>query len=63
MRSCKSEVSSRFPDVPLAYIEVDQPQVNGGSLLAYFRVNAPNGLHANGSCDVFKNGKVNLTVQ
>jgi hypothetical protein len=28
-----------------------------------FRVRAPDGLHASGSCDVFKNGKVNLSVQ
>jgi hypothetical protein len=63
MRSCKSVVSARFPNVPLAFIEVDQPRVNGGSLLSMFRVRAPDGLHASGSCDVFKNGKVNLSVR
>jgi len=63
MRSCKSVVSGRFPEVPLAYIEVDQPSVNGGSLLANFYVRAPNGLSASGSCDVFRNGRVNLSVR
>ena len=63
MRSCKSVVSARFPEVPLAYIEVDRPRVNGGSLLANFYVRAPNGLSANGSCDVFRNGRVNLSVR
>jgi len=63
MRSCKSTVSRRFPNVPLAFIDVDMPRVNGGSLLSDFRVRAPIGLHANGSCDVFRNGRVNLTIR
>lgn len=63
MRSCKSVVSTRFPNVPLAFIEVDQPRVNGGSLLAQFRLRPPGGVRAEGSCDVFKNGKVDLSVR
>ncbi|AXC09395.1 hypothetical protein ACPOL_0008 [Acidisarcina polymorpha] len=60
MRSCKNAVSARLPNVPLAFIQVDQPRVNGGSLLVNFRASPPNGQAASGSCDVFKNGRVNL---
>jgi len=60
MRACKSAVSARQPNVPLAYIQVDQPTVNGGSLLARFRTNPPYGQSSSGSCDIFRNGKVNL---
>lgn len=60
MPSCKNEVSNRQPNVPRAYIEVDQARVNGGSLLANFRVQPPNGPRSSGSCDVFKNGKMNV---
>jgi hypothetical protein len=60
MRSCKNAVSGRMPNVPLAYIQVDQPTVNGGSLLVNFRVQPPNAARSSGYCDVFKNGRVNL---
>jgi hypothetical protein len=60
MIACKNAVSARMPNVPLAYIQVNQPRVNGGSMLSNFRVQPPNGPNASGSCDVFKNGRVNL---
>ncbi len=60
MVACKNAVSARMPNVPLAYIQVNQPRVNGGSMLSNFRVQPPNGPYASGSCDVFKNGRVNL---
>jgi hypothetical protein len=60
MIACKNAVSARMPSVPLAYIQVNQPRVNGGSMLSNFRVQPPNGPYASGSCDVFKNGRVNL---
>jgi uncharacterized protein (UPF0212 family) len=60
MRSCKNAVSARQPNVPLAFIQVDQPRTNGGSLLVNFRVLPPNGPSSSGSCDVFRNGRVNL---
>ncbi len=60
MVACKSAVSARMPNVPLAYIQVNQPRVNGASMLSNFRVQPPNGPYASGSCDVFKNGRVNL---
>jgi hypothetical protein len=60
MIACKNAVSARMPNVPLAYIQVNQPRVNGGSMLSNFRVQPPNGPYASGSCDVFKNGRVNL---
>jgi hypothetical protein len=47
-------------DVPLAFIYVDQARVNGGSLLANLRVQPPNGPTSSGSCDVFRNGGVNI---
>lgn len=61
MIACKNAVSARMPNVPLAYIQVNQPRVNGGSMLSNFRVQPPNGPYASGSCDVFKNGRVNLS--
>jgi len=61
MRSCKSAVSAQFPNVPLAYIEVDQPRVNGASMLSAFRVRPPNARPTRGACDVFRNGRVNLS--
>ncbi len=61
MVACKNAVSARMPNVPLAYIQVNQPRVNGGSMLSNFRVQPPNGPYASGSCDVFKNGRVNLS--
>jgi hypothetical protein len=42
------------------YIQVDPPRVNGGSLLSTFRVQPPGRPSASGSCEVFKNGKVNI---
>jgi hypothetical protein len=60
MIACKNAVSARMPNVPLAYIQVNQPRVNGGSMLSNFRVQPPSGPYASGSCDVFKNGRVNL---
>ena len=60
MIACKNAVSARMPNVPLAYIKVNEPRVNGGSMLSNFRVQPPNGSYASGSCDVFKNGRVNL---
>jgi hypothetical protein len=60
MRACKNAVSVRMPNVPLAYIQVNQPRVNGGSMLSTFRTRPPNGPYTSGSCDVFKNGHVNL---
>ncbi len=60
MVACKNAVSARMPNVPLAYIQVNPPRVNGGSMLSNFRVQPPNGPYASGSCDVFKNGRVNL---
>ena len=63
MRLCKNAVSERMPNVPLAYIQVDPARVNGGSLLVNFRAQPPNGAYARGSCDVFKNGRVNLQFQ
>lgn len=61
MQLCKNAVSARMPNVPLAYIQVNQPRVNGGSMLSNFRVQPPNGPYTSGSCDVFKNGRVNLS--
>jgi hypothetical protein len=61
MRACKNAVSGRLPSVPLAYIQVNQPRVNGGSMLSTFRTQPPNGPYTSGSCDVFKNGRVNLS--
>ena len=61
MIACKNAVSARMPNVPLAYIQVNQPRVNGGSMLSTFRTNPPNGPYTSGSCDVFKNGRVNLS--
>jgi hypothetical protein len=60
MLACKNAVSARQPNVPLAFIQVDQPRTNGGSVLVNFRVQPPNGPRSSGSCDVFKNGRVNL---
>jgi hypothetical protein len=60
MIACKNTVSARMPNVPLAYIQVNKPRVNGGSMLSNFHVQPPNGPNASGSCDVFKNGRVNL---
>jgi hypothetical protein len=61
MIACKNAVSARMPNFPLAYIQVNQPRVNGGSMLSNFRAQLPNGPSASGSCDVFKNGRVNLS--
>jgi uncharacterized protein (UPF0212 family) len=60
MRACKNEVGARRPNIPLAYITVDQASQNGGSLMVNFRAQPPRGPRASGSCDVFKNGKVNV---
>ena len=60
MRSCKNAVSAQRPNVPLAYIQVDQPRTNGGSQLVPFRVQPPGGPRAEGSCDVFQNGRTNV---
>lgn len=60
MIACKNAVSAHMPNVALAYIQVQQPRVNGGSMLSNFRTNPPNGPYSSGSCDVFKNGRVNL---
>ena len=48
---------------PARLHQVNQPRVNGGSMLSNFRVQPPNGPYASGSCDVFKNGRVNLHIQ
>jgi hypothetical protein len=61
MQLCKDTASARLPNVPLAYIQVNRPSVNGGSMLSTFRANPPDGPYASGSCDVFKNGRVNLS--
>jgi hypothetical protein len=61
MVACKNAVSARMPNVPLAYIQVNPPRVNGGSMLSNFRVQPPKGPNASGSCDVFKNGRVNVS--
>jgi hypothetical protein len=60
MRACKNAVSTRRPNVPLAYILVDEPRPNGGSMLSVFRVQPPNGAWSAGTCDVFRNGRVNV---
>jgi hypothetical protein len=60
MASCKNEVSSRRPNIPRAYIEVDQAHINGGSLLVNFWLRQPNSRTSTGYCDVFKNGRVNV---
>jgi hypothetical protein len=57
---CKNGVSAQWPNVPLAYIQVEPPRVNGGSMLSTFRVQPPGRPSASGSCDVFRNGKVNI---
>jgi hypothetical protein len=61
MRACKNAVSAQRPNVPLAYIQVDSPRSNGGSQLSNFRIQPPNGPWSAGSCDVFRNGRVNVT--
>ena len=58
--SCKEEVSNRRPNVPRAYIDADHARLNGGSIMADFRVQPPNGPRSSGYCDVFQNGKVNV---
>jgi hypothetical protein len=60
MRLCKNAVSARQPNVPLAFIHVDQASVNGGSYSVNFRSLPPNGPKSSGYCDVFKNGRVNV---
>jgi uncharacterized protein (UPF0212 family) len=60
MRACKNEVSARQPNVPLAFIRVEEASVNGGSLSVNFRVLPPNGRSSSGYCDVFGNGRVNV---
>jgi len=61
MQLCKDTASARLPNVPLAYIQVNRPSVNGGSMSSTFRANPPDGPYASGSCDVFKNGRVSLS--
>jgi hypothetical protein len=60
MRDCKNAVSARRPNVPLAFIHVDQARVNGGSQSVNFQVQPPNGPSSSGNCDVFKNDRVNV---
>jgi hypothetical protein len=55
MRLCKNAVSARQPNVPLAFIHVDQASVTGGSYSVNFRSLPPNGPSSSGYCDVFKN--------
>lgn len=61
MRACKTQVSSRRPDVPLAFIRVDQASPSGGgAFLVNFRALPPNGRAASGYCNVAANGYVDL---
>jgi hypothetical protein len=60
MRACKNAVSAQRPGIPLAYVQVDTPRPNGASYLANFRVLPPSGPWWTGSCDVFRNGRVNV---
>jgi Protein of unknown function (DUF3011) len=56
MRSCKNTVSGRIPNVPLAYIHINQTSaIGGGGYMVNFQ--APN---FNGFCNVYQNRPVEL---
>jgi hypothetical protein len=56
MRSCKNTVSVRIPNVPLAYIHINQTSaIGGGGYMVNFQ--APN---FNGFCNVYQNRPVEL---
>jgi DUF3011 family protein len=55
MRSCKNTVSSRMPNVPLAYIHINQASPVAGGYMVNFQ--APN---LNGFCNVYRNQPVQV---